>query len=53
MHYLPCYEANNCNPNDSCATNPDGVCGVNTLGGGNAPQTAANNTYACAKCSCP
>ena len=42
-----CYEANNCNPHTACGS-MDSVCGVNTLGGGNAPQTAAIATYDCA-----
>jgi hypothetical protein len=50
--YLPCYEANNCNPSDSCGSN-DGVCGVNKLGGGTAPVSAAQATYTCAGCNCP
>jgi hypothetical protein len=49
MHYIPCYIANNCDPSTACGQN-DGVCGVNTLGGGSAPQTAAIATF---KCACP
>jgi hypothetical protein len=54
--YLPCYVNHNCNPNDNAQGQcgyQDGVCGVNRLGGGSAPQTAAINTYACAMCKCP
>ena len=47
--YIACYLANSCNPADACGSN-DGVCGVNTIGGGSAPETAAEATYACA---CP
>jgi hypothetical protein len=45
--YLTCYANNNCNPADACGSN-DGVCGVNTVGGGSAPQSAAVATYNCA-----
>jgi len=48
--YLTCYATNNCNPSASCSTNPDGVCGVNKIGGGTAPQTYAIQTY---NCACP
>ena len=48
--YIQCFETNDCNPNDACATNNDGVCGVNTIGGGEAPLMAAIATYMCA---CP
>jgi hypothetical protein len=47
--YLQCFAANDCNPADACASN-DGVCGVNTIGGGEAPLMAATQTYMCA---CP
>lgn len=47
--YIACYIANGCNPADSCGQ-MDGVCGVNTLGGGSAPQSAAVATY---NCACP
>jgi hypothetical protein len=47
--YLQCFAANDCNPADACASN-DGVCGVNTIGGGEAPLMAATQTY---KCACP
>jgi hypothetical protein len=47
--YLACYATNDCGPADQCATN-DGVCGVNTIGGGNAPKSAADATFMCA---CP
>ncbi len=52
QRYVACYETNNCNAADSCSTNPDG-CGVNKIGGGNLPQTAAEAVYTCAECSCP
>lgn len=47
MQYLSCYETNGCNPHTACGS-MDSVCGVNTIGGGNAPQTAAIATYDCA-----
>jgi hypothetical protein len=47
--YLQCFAANDCNPADACGSN-DGVCGVNTIGGGEAPLMAATQTYHCA---CP
>jgi hypothetical protein len=47
MQYLTCYETNGCNPHTSCGA-MDAVCGVNTIGGGNAPQTAAIATFDCA-----
>jgi hypothetical protein len=50
--YLQCFANNGCNPNaptPPCAQ-MDGVCGVNTIGGGTAPQQAAVMTYSCA---CP
>jgi hypothetical protein len=47
--YITCYETNNCNPADFCG-NANQVCGVNTIGGGTAPQMAALATYMCA---CP
>jgi hypothetical protein len=47
MQYLACYETSACNPHTSCGA-MDAVCGVNTIGGGNAPQTAAIATYDCA-----
>jgi hypothetical protein len=47
--YLQCFAANDCNPMDACGSN-DGVCGVNTLGGGEAPLMAATQTY---NCACP
>ena len=50
MEYLMCYINNNCIPTDPCSTNPDAVCGVNKIGGGNAPRDAAIQTYMCA---CP
>jgi hypothetical protein len=45
--YIACFIANDCDPNDPCGEN-DGVCGVNTIGGGDAPLTAAVLTYNCA-----
>jgi hypothetical protein len=48
--YIQCYINNSCNPTTSCGSNPDGVCGVNKIGGGGAPETAAVATYMCA---CP
>jgi hypothetical protein len=47
--YVMCFATNNCNPNTACGTN-GGVCGVNTIGGGEAPYTAAVTTY---NCACP
>jgi hypothetical protein len=49
--YIKCFLANACNPNNNnaCAEN-SGVCGVNTIGGGEAPLTAAIATY---NCACP
>jgi hypothetical protein len=47
--YLMCYSTNNCNPNNACGSQ-DAVCGVNTIGGGTAPQMAAVATY---NCACP
>ncbi len=49
QEYLMCFATNNCNPSDPCGQN-NGVCGVNTIGGGNAPYDAAVQTY---KCACP
>jgi hypothetical protein len=45
--YLMCFRTNQCNPADACAQG-NGVCGVNTLGGGSAPLLAATATYNCA-----
>lgn len=50
MEYLQCYLDNNCNPADPCGSNPDAICGVNHIGGGNAPKDAAVQTY---NCACP
>ncbi|MGO9838015.1 MAG: hypothetical protein ACLP1X_27855 [Polyangiaceae bacterium] len=47
QRYLACFANNNCNPNTACGTN-SGICGVNTVGGGEAPYTAAVTTYNCA-----
>jgi hypothetical protein len=49
MEYINCYINNNCIPTNACGQN-SGVCGVNTIGGGNAPKDAAVATYMCA---CP
>jgi len=47
--YLTCFADHDCNPGGTCASS-DGVCGVNTIGGGEAPFMAATQTYDCA---CP
>ncbi len=47
--YVRCFLTNDCNPNTACGSN-DGVCGVNKIGGGEAPYSAAVATYDCA---CP
>jgi hypothetical protein len=47
--YVRCFIQNSCNPGTACGSN-DGVCGVNTIGGGEAPYQAAVQTYDCA---CP
>jgi hypothetical protein len=47
--YVRCFIDNDCNPGTACGSN-DGVCGVNTIGGGEAPYQAAVQTY---DCSCP
>lgn len=47
--YITCYMTNSCDPSTACGSN-DGVCGVNKIGGGSAPQSAAVATYMCA---CP
>jgi hypothetical protein len=47
--YLHCFIDNGCNPATACGSN-DGVCGVNTIGGGEAPYQAAVQTY---NCACP
>jgi|HubBroStandDraft_6_1064221.scaffolds.fasta_scaffold42321_2 hypothetical protein len=47
--YLMCFSTNGCDPHTACGSN-DGTCGVNKLGGGEAPYTAAVATYDCA---CP
>jgi hypothetical protein len=47
--YIQCYITNSCNPNDACGQN-SGICGVNTVGGGSAPESAAVATY---NCACP
>jgi hypothetical protein len=45
--YLRCFAT--CDPSQPCGA-ADGVCGVNTLGGGVAPYAAAVATY---RCACP
>jgi hypothetical protein len=45
--YLECYRTNDCVPTAACGQN-DGVCGVNTIGGGQSPREAAVATYTCA-----
>ena len=47
--YIQCYIMNDCDPTTACGQN-SGICGVNTVGGGNAPMSAAVTTYMCA---CP
>jgi hypothetical protein len=47
--YVRCFIDNGCNPGTACGSN-DGVCGVNTIGGGEAPYQAAVQTY---NCACP
>jgi hypothetical protein len=49
--YVACYATNHCNPHDNgngqCGY-LNGVCGVNTLGHGTAPQSAAITAFDCA-----
>jgi hypothetical protein len=45
MKLLDCYIDNACNPSLPCATDNDGVCGVNTLQIDAAPQAAAIMTF--------
>jgi hypothetical protein len=47
--YLACFRDTPCDPNTACGSN-DGVCGLNTIGGGSAPYSAAVATY---ECACP
>jgi len=47
--YIQCFITNGCDPGTACGSNT-GVCGVNTVGGGNAPYAAAVATY---QCACP
>jgi hypothetical protein len=47
--YIQCFITNNCDPKSACAAD-DGVCGVNTIGGGTPPLTAAVATF---NCACP
>jgi len=51
QQYVACYATNDCNPHDNsngqCGYQ-DGVCGVNTLGHGTAPQSAAIASFDCA-----
>jgi hypothetical protein len=49
QQYLQCFIKNDCNPSTACGDNT-GICGVNTVGGGEAPYTAAVATY---NCACP
>ena len=52
--YLVCYIVNECDPltgvnsNGTDCASSSAVCGVNTIGGGNASQAAAIATYTCA-----
>jgi MYXO-CTERM domain-containing protein len=43
IQYLDCYYTNNCGPR-SCGGN-DGICGINTIGGGTAGQPIADQVY--------
>jgi hypothetical protein len=45
MKLLDCYINNACNPSLPCATDNDGVCGVNTLQIDTAPQASAIMTF--------
>lgn len=45
--YLACYLTEACPPDNLCR-GPDGVCGVNRIGGGAAPQAAADAVWQCA-----
>jgi hypothetical protein len=45
--YVDCFIDNACSPTATCADN-DGVCGVNTLGGGTAPFNHASWVFSCA-----
>jgi hypothetical protein len=45
VEYLACFIEETCEPTASCATSPDGKCGVNTIGGGHTPATAAATVY--------
>jgi hypothetical protein len=47
--YIQCFITNACDPAAACGSNT-GICGVNTVGGGEAPYGAAVATYDCA---CP
>lgn len=47
--YLECYRSLECLPEQPCR-GPDGVCGVNTIGGGAGPELAAVAVWDCA---CP
>ena len=49
QRYVQCYQQFWCLPGQPCRE-PDGTCGVNTLGGGTEPQTAAEAVWDCA---CP
>ncbi len=50
QEYLSCFAENDCLPPDSCTMSNDGICGVNTIGGGMSPHDAAVET---AECACP
>jgi hypothetical protein len=45
--YVECYQQTDCLPEQACRE-PDGTCGVNTLGGGVEPQAAAEAVWECA-----
>lgn len=47
--YLDCYALNGCGPAYPCASQ-DAVCGVNTIGGGMAGKTIADQVYSCLAC---
>jgi len=50
--FLDCYRDNLCGP-DTCGSNPDAICGVNTVkpAMGMAPKTIADQVYQCLGCS--
>jgi hypothetical protein len=45
--YVECYQQADCLPEQACRE-PDGTCGVNTLGGGAEPLAAAEAVWECA-----